>query len=108
MANTYTWDITQLQSYPSHDGKTNVIVAIHWILNGTDGVNSASRQGAAGIQYVPTSEFTPYENLTKDEMIAWAQTSLGTEGVQEITDGIDSDLVQLASQPVFTNVPWSA
>ena len=108
MANTYTWDITQLQSYPLHDGKTNVIVAIYWILNGTDGVNSASRQGAAGIQYVPTSEFTPYENLTKDEMIAWAQTSLGTECVQEITDGIDSDLAQLASQPVFTNVPWSA
>jgi hypothetical protein len=96
-----------MQSYPSHDGKTNVIVAIHWILNGTDGVNSASRQGAAGIQYVPTSEFTPYESLTKDEIIAWVQASLGEEGVQEALDGVDNDLKQPASQPVFTNVPWS-
>jgi len=107
MANTYTWDISQLQSYPSYSGQTNVVVAIHWILTGTDGVNTATRQGAAGVEYISTSQFKPYESLTKDEIIAWAQASLGEEGVQEAIDGIDSDLKQLASQPVFTNMPWS-
>ena len=97
-----------MQTYPMRDGKANIVAVIYWVLTGTDGAYAAERRGAAGIEYVPSSEFKPYESLTKDEIIAWAQTSLGTEGVQEITDGIDSDLAQLASQPVFTNVPWSA
>lgn len=108
MENTYTWDIIRMQTYPMRDGKANIVAVIYWVLTGTDGAYAAERRGAAGIEYVPSSEFKPYESLTKDEMIAWAQTSLGTEGVQEITDGIDSDLAQFASQPVFTNVPWSA
>jgi len=106
MANTYTWDISQLQSYPSYGGQNNVVVAIHWVLTGTDGVNIATRQGAAGVPFNSDGEFTSYENLTKDEMIAWAQASLGEEGVQEAISGIDSDLVQLASQPVFNPLPW--
>jgi hypothetical protein len=106
MANTYTWDIAQLQSYPSYSGQTNVVVAIHWVLTGTDGVNTATRQGAAGVAFNPDGEFSPYENLTKDEMIAWVQASLGTDGVQEAMDGVDSDLAQLASQPVFNPLPW--
>jgi len=107
MANTYTWDIVRMQTYPMRDGKANIVAVIYWILSGTDGVFEVERRGAAGIEYVPSSEFTPYESLTKDEMIAWVQSSLGEEGVQEAMSGIDSDLKQFASQPVFTNVPWS-
>jgi len=107
VSNTYTWDIAQLQCYPSHGEKANVVVAIHWVLTGTDGVNSASRQGASGVSFDSDAQFTPYENLTKDELISWVETSLGEEGVQEIKDGVDSDLAQLASQPTFISLPWS-
>jgi hypothetical protein len=107
MGNTYIWDITGIQAYPFYEGKSDVVVAIHWILTGTDGIFKVERRGAVGIEYVPTSEFKPYESLTKDEIIAWVQASLGEEGVQEALDGVDNDLKQLASQPVFTNVPWS-
>jgi hypothetical protein len=107
MANTYTWDITQLQCYPFYGGQTNVVVAIHWILTGTDGVNTVTRQGVAGVAFNSDGEFTAYENLTKDEIIAWMQSSLGEEGVQEAKNGVNSDLAQLASRPVFTAVPWS-
>jgi hypothetical protein len=106
MANTYTWDIAQLQCYPSYGGQTNVVVAIHWILIGTDGVNTASRQVVAGVAFNPNGEFTPYENLTKDELIAWVQSSLGADGIQDATDGIDNDLAQFARQPVFNPLPW--
>ena len=82
------------------------MAVIYWVLSGTDGTYAAERRGAAGIEYVSTSEFKPYESLTKDEIIAWMQSSLGDEGIQEAINGIDSDLAQLASQPVFTNVPW--
>lgn len=106
MENTYTWDITGIQAYPSHGGKYDVVVAIHWVLTGTDGISSASRQGAAGIAFNPNSEFTPYENLTKEELIAWVQESLGLEGVQEAMDGVSSDLIQLSKRPILMNLPW--
>jgi hypothetical protein len=106
MANTYTWDIAQLQSYPFYKGQYNVVVAIHWILIGTDNINTVSQQGVIGLSLNPDIEFTPYQDLTKNKIISWVQESLGSDGVQEAINGIDNDLAQLASQPVFNPLPW--
>jgi hypothetical protein len=107
MANTYTWDIVELQSYPTVGDKTNVVVAIHWILTGTDGTNTASFRGVQGISFNSDGDFTPYENLTKDQVIAWVHNSLDEDGIAKAQADIDSQLKYMANRPVSNAVPWS-
>ena len=37
MANTYTWVVNNMISYPQAEGFTDVVVTVNWACNGTDG-----------------------------------------------------------------------
>jgi len=106
MANTYTWDIVELQTYPSHEGQTNVVVAVHWVLTGTDDVNTASFRGIQGISFNPNGTFTAYENLTKNQVLSWVNDSLGEDGISQAQADIDSQLRYMANRPVSNPIPW--
>ena len=39
MANTYSWQINALDTYPTQDSFTDVVYNIHWVLTATTSVN---------------------------------------------------------------------
>jgi|694.fasta_scaffold70233_2 hypothetical protein len=109
MANTYTWVIEAMDCVPQEDGQTDVVIAVHWRLNGTDGTNTATVYGTVGLTYTPRSPFTPYTNLTQDQVIAWTQDALGDEQVASLEANVAAQLANLVNPPVVSPpLPWAA
>jgi hypothetical protein len=108
MANTsYTWVIEAMDCKPQEDGQTDVVITVHWRLNGTDGTNTATVYGTVGLIYTPGSPFTPYADLTQDQVIGWVQGALGFDQCAELTTNLDQQIANQVNPPVVTPpLPW--
>ena len=109
MAVTYTWNITSMDCYPQHDGETDVVFTVHWTLNGTDGTYNGSVYGTVGVTYDASAPFTPYADLTQNQVVAWVEAALGAEQVVSLEANIATQIANQANPPVVTPpLPWSA
>jgi hypothetical protein len=100
--NTYTWLIESLDCIPSLDGQTNVVSVIHWRVNGIDGTHNATVYGTQSLTYTLGSPFTAYSDLTKDIVIGWVQSAMGSEQVTAIQTNLDKQIANLANPPIIT------
>ena len=109
MANTYSWVIEAMDCVPQEDGKTDVVMTVHWRQNATDGTYNATVYGTVGLTYTARSPFTPYANLTQQQVIGWVQDALGAERCAEITANLDAQIANQVNPPVVTPpLPWAA
>lgn len=107
MTITNTWNVVQMDAYPEYEGEPDVVFTVHWTLSGTDGTYSGSSYGSVGITLTEGSTFTPYADLTLDQVLGWVWAN-----------GVDKDATEanVAAQieaqinpPVVTPpLPWSA
>lgn len=107
MTNTYTWKIVALDAHPQQDGKENVIVTVHWVVDATDGTTTGRYAGATGVSYNPDTSFTPYANLTESQLIGWVKDALGDEGVANVEKDLDAQIDHHNNRPVSQALPWS-
>jgi hypothetical protein len=108
MTVTSTWKIEQLDCYPTKEGQTDVVFTIHWRVNGTDGTYDATNYGTLAVTYVADAAFTPYANLTQDQVIGWVKDSMGADMVADIEAGISVRIANLANPPVISPaLPWA-
>lgn len=109
MANTYTWVIEQMDCVPQEDGKTDVVMTVHWRQNATDGTYNATVYGTVGLTYTAGSPFTPYADLTQQQVIGWVEEALGPEQCAQITANLAQQLADQVTPPVVTPpLPWVA
>ena len=109
MAVTYTWTINAMDCYPQHDGETDVVFTVHWTLNGTDGTYNGSVYGTVGVTYDASAPFTPYADLTQNQVVGWVEAALGAEQVASLEANIATQIANQANPPVVTPpLPWSA
>ncbi len=109
MANTYTWVIEAMDCVPQEDGETDVVITVHWRQNATGGTYNATVYGTVGLAYTAGSPFTPYANLTQQQVIGWVQDALGAERCAEITANLDAQIANQVNPPVVTPpLPWAA
>jgi hypothetical protein len=92
MATTFNWQIEQLNCYPQADNQTDVVFNIHWRLTGTDGTYSGSVYSTCGVTYVASEPYTPYADLTQDQVLGWIWAS-----------GVDKDSAEAAVQTQIDN-----
>lgn len=78
MALTYTWEIRGLRKAAESNGLNNVILDVHWRKTGVNenGV-SAYFDGSTPLPVPTSDDFTPYEQLTKEQVISWLPTVIG-------------------------------
>ena len=76
---TYTWKINQLECTPSIGNKTNVVACVHWTCEGTNGTVTGHHNGVTGFMYQEGGSFTPFAQLTKDQVLQWVFTALEKE-----------------------------
>lgn len=109
MAITTTWNITQMNCYPELDGEVDVVFTVHWTLTADDSEgHTSSVYGSVGVSLDPEAPFTPYADLTQDQVIGWAQAALGAEQVAEYEAGVVSMVNQQINPPVVTPpLPWA-
>ena len=95
-------------SYIDYQGQSNVVCVVYWNLNGEDGGYMASHAGDTSLTYQSGSPFTPYDELTEDQVIGWVKTSLGEDQIKTIEAELQTQLDDLINPPVvLLPLPWS-
>jgi hypothetical protein len=107
MAITYTWTITQLDCYPSYAGQADVVFMVYWTYTGTEGSASFALSGSVNCRYIAGSPFTPYNQLTQDQVIGWVTEALGPSQISTYQGIIANQIgLQLGPTPVTPPLPW--
>ena len=107
MPNTYTWVISQLECYPEADGHQDVVFTIHWRRQATDGTYTADIYGAQSVTLAPDAPFTPYADLTFDQVVGWLEDAMGEETLAAQIVALDTQIENQINPPVVTPpLPW--
>lgn len=106
MAITYTWSVTAMDCHSNDGSNTDVVFNVHWRCVGTDGQYTASVYSTCIVYGGPSNSFTPYADLTQDQVLGW----IWTHGVDQAT--VQADVAQQIQNqinpPVVTlPLPWS-
>ena len=67
---TILWLIERLLVKPTEGTLTDVVITADWRCNGTDETYSGTCYGSCSFQ-PPTGSFTPYEDLTQEQVLQW-------------------------------------
>ena len=90
MAITYDWIFNPLTVKPAEGSLTDVVITIDWRRTATDDQYSASCYVQVSLGPPAPSDFTPYSDLTKDQVQGWVVSVLG----QDQVDAYDISLAQ--------------
>ena len=101
-----TWNAT-LEGSKTVGSLSDVVTTIHWTASDSDGEHSGSSYGAVGLAEADSGSFTAYEDITKDNAIAWAKAALGADEVTRIETSIAAQITESKTPTRFTGTPWS-
>jgi hypothetical protein len=109
MSITTTWVVEQMNCYPTYDNQKDVVFTVHWRVNATDGTYNSTVYGTVGVTYEAGTPYTPYANLTQDQVIGWVQAAMGPEQVASTEASLATNIANQVNPPVITPaLPWSA
>lgn len=108
MTNSYQWAVNTLTAYPEMDGLTDVVFQVAWVCSGTDGINNTATYGSVDLTLDPAVSFTPYANLTLDQVLSWVFNTLGASGTAAAETTCDEQLAVMATPiTVVPTLPWN-
>ena len=103
---TILWLIERLLTKPIEGSNPDVVITADWRCNGTDETYSGTCYGSCSFA-PPSGSFTPYEDLTQDQVLQWCyengvdKTAIEANVTQQINDQINPPVVTLP-------LPWVA
>lgn len=107
MTIAYNWQITAMDAYPQADGQTDVVFCCHWACAGTDGTYNASVYSTCSVPAPSGSAFTPYADLTQDQVLNWVWANGVDKAATEAA--VQQQIANQVNPPVVTPpLPWSA
>ena len=98
------WLIERLLVKPTEGTLTDVVITADWRCNGTDETYSGTCYGSCSFA-PPTDPFTPYEDLTQDQVLQWCYEN----GVDQaaIEANVTSQIENQINPPVVAlPLPW--
>lgn len=100
-----TWKIVNMVAYPQKDGETDVVFEVNWSCRTVDGGYSAIANGTVPVTYTAGSPFTPYADLTQDQVWGWINPSIDRPAVEA---NLLAMIDEQKNPPVVTPpLPWS-
>ena len=111
MAVSYFWTINPLEAYPTASGEVDVVFTAHWQLHATEEVGettyTAQSIGTQGLTYEAGTSFTPFEELTLEQVQGWVENAMGTGSVDNMKAGLATQIANQINPPVVTlQSPW--
>ena len=75
--NTYNWIISALECKVKEGDMTDVVYTVHWRYNATDTTGiTVDTYGAQSVAPPSSENFTPYDQLTKDQVVGWLEAAI--------------------------------
>lgn len=107
MSIAYTWKIDQMACSPQLDQNQDVVITVYWRLTAVDEAYTASINGSMSLIFESNSSFTPYEQLTEDQVIGWVTNNHGPNVIDQMKDSLSHQINQLKNPPVIIKpLPW--
>jgi hypothetical protein len=108
---TYLWNISQMDTVPSEDGLTDVVMTAHWQCTGTqenEGTDYAAQvYGTCSFALDKSKVFIPYDSLTPQEVLDWCWASGVDKDATQAT--IDTQIANQINPPIIVlPLPWIA
>ena len=113
MAQTFVWTINQLQTAPSLDGLTDVVVIAHWTYTLNDLEDDGTSYTASSYSTVsfgpPNPEsFTAYDSLSEQDVVSWVETTLGEKTVLGLQTYLQENIANQKNPPIVVlPLPWT-
>jgi hypothetical protein len=95
----FTWNVIQMDRLTA-DG---FVVTVHYTVNAVDGEFTASTYGTVGYTQEDKS-YTPYADLTEQQVIGWVQNSLDKDTVEA---GLTEQIKAQKNPVQETGLPWA-
>jgi hypothetical protein len=105
----YNWVVSAMNEYPkTSDDLIDVVFTVHWRRNATaivdDKTYFADTYGALGVPAPSPEDFTPYPDLTFEQVCGWLEAGLNTA---EIDAGLAKNIENQINPPVLQlPLPW--
>jgi len=107
---TYNWNFNPLDCYPTESIYSDVVFNVHWQLYASTGSYFASSIGTQAVGPLGSGSFTPFEELTKDQVQGWvidAMNAVNTGSVDNLYASLAQQIENQIVPPVITlNAPW--
>lgn len=103
----FTWTVNQMFTLDTPD--PGFVARVFWTLTGTDGGISSSLTGVSEFAQ-PGDPFTPYDQLTQDQVIGWVQASIDPQELANMEIAITANIQSRLAPPPTPEpqpLPWS-
>ena len=112
MAIGYTWDVSTCDTYPTKDGKSDVVYNVHWRLTATDDTNkdsegnnwTATRYGSQSVDTSDLSSFIEWSSLKASDVQGWVETALTADTVTAMKTALDAEIAEKITPTSVTKV----
>lgn len=105
----YSYKITNTYCYAApYENMENMVFSVQWIYTGTDGTYSSNINGCTTIPFNPDIEYTPFDDLTEQQVISWVEQNTDPASLSEMQAKIESDILEQSAPPPVINpiLPW--
>jgi len=100
--NTYNWTIAALNCKVNENEMQDVVYNVHWRYSATNADNiSAEIYGAEAVSPPSEEAFTPYDELTKEQVVGWLEASMDVPAMSLMLD----NQIELIVNPVDVTPP---
>jgi hypothetical protein len=94
----YQWNVVQMDRKAA-DG---FVTTVHYTVSAIDGDYAASTYGTVGYTQ-EQGNYTPFEQLTKEQVVGWVQESLGKD---EVEAGLAAQIDAQKNPVSESGLPW--
>ena len=99
------WNIVSLQAYTQIDGQSDVVFNVDWSCQAKDGSYKALSTGSVSVTYTAGQPFTPYDQLTQDQVWGWINPSIDRPEIEANLQAMIN--AQKTPEVVTPPLPWS-
>ena len=89
---TYSWNFNPLEVVFNEEAMTNVIDVVHWQYTGTLDDTSITNIGTIKLAQPTPEGFIPFENVTKEMVTSWVETTMGEDQITSMQTSISSSI----------------
>ena len=102
--NTYQWIINQMNTKPTEDGLTDVVVTVHWTRTAQQGHINVSSYGTMSCTTPSQTDFTAYADLTYTQVCGWLDAGLDVASIDLV---LDQQIENIINPPIVVlPLPW--
>jgi hypothetical protein len=102
------WRVLSMKCFSNLDGLTDVVYEINWLCYATVDTFDGATQGFVCVQYNPDVPYTPFNELTQDQVLVWVKNAMGEVAVIQAEEQAATFANEKANPKTVTPpLPWN-